>query len=733
MGRRLRIRLTIALVVLGIPLVLGALVAFYAATGRIGSLLAVEYARVMPGHLRIGGMQFTAADQVHLTDVAIAEGFADPLFTAKSIEAKVDVFNGRLRSIVMHGGFMRLDEDSFDLLRRIVEAGEHMEPSDPPQQWELEADGEAVFASGLRLTELKCRGRITGSLFEIEGTGRIGGAEARPFKARVYARPFGAAVPGAAPGKRISVALDDVEGPVPEALDAVASIGLLPATPEALKRWLPRRIDASGSVVNRDLGARRFVVPAQVRWTDAQGRPGAAVADLEADADRVAVAVTRLEDPALGRAVGNLAVDLRKRTVVFDAPRFAPGPGLAIPAVVDVDALLRQVPRLRVTYGIADGSATVALSGSEQSRARLSLSSAPDTPLRIEAGELPLTIAQGFMPVGAALAGGQISSLAMTLDGGTLGEARVKDLRLQVDQARGTWRGWSVGPLSGALSVAPQPDGALRIDAQLPMGTVGMLGAGTAGTGRIRVQAVDALLARIHGPVSLPNVTGALEVDFAWSRKAEGRLVIDVPRALVDRADMSFDGRELLQGVRTSLKGAVEVVQAAPGAPADIAIKAGGQLAAGEFRLPGTWLDLAAHTPIFTIDARVRTGAEARFDLRELLVRAADAAGTPQPDSYSAQFGGILDGEGTGRISGLVDHADLGWVTRTLKLPRDAVDGEGAVTCEAVFEHARMERLAGHFLPLNAGVQLGRFHASGITGAVDFTLDRRVVEGDGKK
>ena len=737
MTRRRRIRLTIILLALGIPLVLASLVVFYVGTGRVGSLLAVEYARVMPGQLSVGSLRFTAADQVHLTDVSIREGFAAPLFTAAAIDAKLDIFNGQLKSLTLRGCRMRLDEDSFGLLQRIIEAGEKLPPSNPPQKWELIAEGEAEFSSGLVLTELSCSGRITGSLFEISGTGRIGADKTiRSFKTRVAGRLMGQPVSGVTQQKRISVFLDDIEGPLPEALAAVSAIGLLPPASPGLVRWLPRVIDASGSVVHRDLGLGRFVVPAKVRWNDPQGRPGAVEAEMVADRDQIAVGFTRIEDPALGRITGTpgrtsatLDIDLRKKIVGFEAPRFAPGPGLGIPPAVSLEALLRQTPRLKLTYDMEHGETAIRLSGPEQSKAQLGLTWAPDRPIRIEANEMPLTIAQGFMPEGMSLAGGQLSTLAVTLQGGSLADAKIDNLQVTVDQARGTWRGWSAGPFSGTLTVVPQGADGTQIDAILPLGTISAAGSIATGTAKLRLKSVDGVLARLHGPVTLPGVTGGLEIDLGWNRTAANSLVLEVPRATLDRSDVTYEGRELLQGMHTTVKGTVTVSQSEPGTPALIAIKTGGQLTAGALRVPGSWLDLATRTPIFTLAAEVRTGATAQFTLSELLVRAADAAGTPQPEGYSAQFNGTIDHTGAGVINGLVDHANLGWADRALKLPTNAVDGEGAVTCLATFVDARMERLTGSFLPLNAEVQLGtKFRASGITGAVEFTLDRATVE-----
>lgn len=743
MTRKNRIRLVAVLVVLGIPLVLASLVAFFTVTGRLGGWLGIEYARRMPGHLTVGAVQFAAADQVHLSDLAIAEGFSAPLARITGADAQVDVFNGRLTALTLHDVKVRLDEGSFDLLQRIIDAGDKIKASEPPQVWDLVADGEVQFASGLRLTRATAKGRVTGSLFEIEGSCCIGDApDAKRVKIFIASRPMGVVTPGAPVNKRLSVQLLSADLPVHEGLDALASIGLLPSAPAALKRWLPTWANLDGTVVYRDLSVFHFASPVQARWTDVQGRPGSLLADLDADANRIAVAISEFKDPALGRigdagsarVAANLAFDTHTNVVAFESPRFIPGPGIALPPAVPVEALLKHAPRLKLTYEVRSERTMVQLSSGEQSAAQVTATWGPDTPVRIQADALPLTLAQGFMPEGVTVGGGQAAHLDLALSQGPEGAlaiASLRDLQLTVSQGRAAWRGWSLGPLDGMLTITPQANGSRLFAAKLSMGTLGLQGTGAAGTATIRIQAVDALLARLHGPVPLPTVSGGLEVDLTYAHDAAaGTVVLDVPRAVLDRADVHYDGqdplqgKDLLQGVRTTLKGRITASSEAPDRTL-IAIKVGGQLASGQLLLlPSGWLNLAAYTPIFTIDAELRPGTTTSLTLRELLARAADAAGTPLPDGYSAQFGGTADENGNGTITGVVDHADLGWMGKQAGLPPSAVAGEGALTCILLLKQFTFAKVNGSFLPLNAEVQAGRFHASGITGAVEFTLEQ---------
>lgn len=733
MTKKWRIRLTTILVILGVPLVLASLAVYYTTTGKIGHLIALEYSKVMPGRLSIGTVQFTAADQVHLTDITISEGFGEPLARIAEIHATIDVFNGRLTALRLHGVKVHMDADTFDLLTRIIDAGEKLPPSTPPQSWDLDADGEVQFASGLRLEKAFAKGHVSGSLFEIDG-GTVIGTGGKMAKVHIAGRTQGPATPGIPQNKRIIVELQEAEGPLPEALDAVTAIGLLPRTPDGLRRWLPARLNASGSTVIRDLGVLHYSATLKTQWVDPKGLPGSLDGLLDADTNRIAVAITTAIDPALGRVGnGNLVINLRTNTVSLEAPRFAPGPGLALPQRLPIEALIKQTPRLKINYAITTSTTRIQLDNSEQNASTIGAEWSDKTPLRITGTNLPLTLAQSIMPAGLTIGGGQVTklSLAVNAEAG-LAETSLRDLQLTVEQGRLAYGGWSIGPVTGQLSAAPQDERNLRLTVSLPLstteqiGTASIVGTADAGNGTLRLQVIDALLARLHGPTRLPTITGSLEVDLRYTRAADGTLDLDIKRAVFDRNDVSFDRRDLLAGVRTQLKGVLRWQPDARGGM--LTAKVGGQLASGRLRLPGDWLNLAVHTPIFTLVAEARPASgntPGNLALKELLVRAADPAGSPLTDGYSAQFDGTIDEHGGGTVNGLVDHANLAWVNQQIGLPTGAVIGDGAVTCTASLSMGQIEKLTGHFLPLNADVSLGRsFRASGITGGVDFSVQR---------
>ncbi len=733
MTKKWRIRLTVTLVTLGVPLVLASLAVYYTTTGKLGHLIALEYAKIMPGRLTIGSVQFSAADQVHLTNITISEGFGEPLANIAEIDAKIDVFNGHLTALRLHGVKVFMNEGTFDLLNRIIDAGDKMPPSTPPQSWDLDADGEVQFASGLRLTNAFAKGHIIGSFFEIDG-GTIIGVGGKMAKTHIAGRAQGPTAPGIPQNKRIIIDLLEAEGPLLEALDAVTAIGLLPKTPSGLRRWLPTRLEASGSTVIRDLGVLHYNAAVKTRWTDPSGHGGSFTGQLDADANRIAVAVGTYEDPDLGRVNGgNLLIDLRANVVTLETPRWAPGPGLALPTRLPIDALIKQTPRLKVSYVIADGITRIQLDNAEQNASTIIAEWGTGTPLRISGTNLPLTLAQSIMPAGLAIGGGQATRLSLAVEAEAgLAAPNLRSLQLAVEQGRLTYGGWSIGPITGQLTATPQDDGNLRLDMSLPLssseniGTVSIIGSAASGSATLRLQTIDALLARLHGPTRLPTITGALEVDLRYTKAADGSLALDISRALFNNNDVSFDRRDLLAGVRTQLKGVLHWQPDPRGGL--LTAKVGGQLLSGRLRLPGDWLNLAVHTPIFTLvaDARATSGTiPGMVTLSELLVRAADPAGTPVTDGYSAQFDGTINEQGDGMVRGLVDHANLAWVNQQIGLPAGAVIGDGAVTCTATLLLGQIERLSGHFLPLNADVSLGRsFRASGITGGVDFSVQR---------
>ena len=733
MTKKWRIRLTVTLVILGVPLVLASLAVYYTTTGKFAQLLTLEYAKVMPGRLTIGSMHFSAADQVHLTNVVISEGFSQPLARIAEIDAKIDVFNRQLTSLRLRGVKVYLNRETFDLLTRIIDASDKVKPSNPPQSWDLDADGDVEFASGLRLSESFARGHVIGSLFEIDGGTRIGSG-GKMAKVHIAGRALGPATPGIPRNKRIIVDLLEAEGPLPEALDAVTAIGLLPKTPAGLRRWLPARIEASGSTVIRDLGVLHYSVPVKTRWSDLAGRPGSFTGQLDADANRIAVAIGSYDDPALGRVNGgNLVINLRSNTVTLETLRWSPGPGLRLPASLPIEALIKQTPRLKIAHTINDNSTRIQLDNAEQNASAIVAEWSEGTPLRLSGTNLPLTLAQSNMPTGLLIGGGQATTVNLAVDAEAgLAAPPLRSLQVSVNQARLTYGGWSIGPLTGRLTATPQDNGQLHLDIALPLsaseqiGTATITGTATEGSAVLRLQTIDALLARLHGPTRVPTITGVLEVDLRYTRAADGQLNLDISRALFDRNEVSFERRDLLSGMRTQLKGVLRW-QPDPGGGL-LTAKVGGQLLSGRLRLPGDWLNLAVHTPIFTLVAEARATSATTpglLTLKELLVRAADPAGSPLTDGYSAQFDGSINEEGDGTVNGLVDHANLAWVNQQIGLPTGAVIGEGAVTCTAALALGQIERLSGHFLPLNADVSLGRsFRASGIIGGIDFSLQR---------
>jgi hypothetical protein len=145
----------------------------------------------------------------------------------------------------------------------------------------------------------------------------------------------------------------------------------------------------------------------------------------------------------------------------------------------------------------------------------------------------------------------------------------------------------------------------------------------------------------------------------------------------------------------------------------------------GTLILPGIPVDLAERRPIFTVQARISTVGEqpGSVTVDELLVRAANAAGAPDPEGFSLQVAGTLNPLGDGRFTILVDQADLAWLQRSLPQLAGVVTGRAALVGTATLVTGSISRIVGELLPLSVDLNLGgRLRASGITGAIRFTL-----------
>ena len=719
MSRRWRIRLVWLSILLGVPAAVACVVISLVWTGQVERLIATQYAAILPGQLSVGSLVVVGADEIELHNVAIRDGLHTPLVQVRKVWVRLDMARGAPLAIRAEGVTGTLDRQNLELLNAITDATSRMPESNPPLDFTLESDCSADLPQGLLIRESKVTGRIQGPLFEIAGTAQFDG---RPVKVNVWNRP----IQGSVLNRRIGVELVEVQGPGRTAVKACADLGLLPAAPEAILALVPELIDVSGSLVTRDVGVFRFGSDADVRWTTFHGRAGGRLrARLDADAHRVQLTNVRLDDGDLGRlghtaqGPGQAVIDLVKNQFTVTGPAVLPGPHLPLPPGLPLEGLVSAAPRMSLTLGLEGNTGEVVLAGLEGSRTKASATWGANQPLRITATELPLSLCQHLLPPTVTLTGGIASSMSLALDTGHgLSKARLLEGTATVRQARGSWSGWGAGPLDGDLRATPSGDDGIKLQIVMPQGSITAEGGLGGASATLDLAKVETFLALIHGPMELPDVRGRLGVTLAWQQDGAQR-VVTVRRLALGGVALP----DRLRGLAGNLTGQLKWA-----ANAALVIDLGGQLSGGELLLPGGWLDLAARTPIFTLglDLTPPVGpAPGQVVLRELLVRAATPDGKPAEGAYSAEFRGQVTLDGSGTVEGLVDHADLDWINRHATRGGALATGQGAITCSAVLRDGTIQKVEGHVLPLDVDLTIGqRFKASGITGALAFTLDQ---------
>jgi hypothetical protein len=710
---------------------------WYVASGRLATWLCAQYARILPGQLTIGRVTLRGITELELHQVALGMPGHRPLATARLAVVSLDPGGpSMLQAVRVEGLKGWFDGINYNLLDRIVDAADYIPPSNPPASWDLATEDALVeVENGPSISGVYIKGHLVGALFALDCGGMIDG---KPIKVGVSSEQAG---PDA---RRITVDLVKAHGRIPQMLGGLEAMTLLPPVPPALVAWLPEAAVFDGSVVRCDMSNRRlggtsppvFRAEANLVWEGGGGK-GRVVADQR----RIQIEVQRFADRALGRAE-NLRVQwdnqARRLTATCPgAPGWHPGPRLPIPPEVPVDGLLQVMPAASVRYDLAAGREEfeLVLSGREGAagaaagaESRLAFTWQPLGTLRLEGRELPLSLLRGLMPAWIEAAG-QAAELRLVIDpAAPLGDG-LKDVWVRFRQGRVSLGDWSCGPVDGEFALRPSgpltrapfaASATLARDGGGTLATATYSGTTTAGAITLDLPVLDALANRWRGP-RLPRLKGALSAEAELAVGAE--TTATVRRLTLRGVSMGAPdaGGDMLRTLDADLRGTLVRRGAA------LAAKIGGHLRRGTVALGGMTIPLEADHPIFTLDGEVAVAGDAAgtVTLRELLVRAADDTGTPAADRFSGQFAGTISPEGDGSVRGVVDHADLGWVVGLSRRPGVRAAGEAAIACTARIQRWRRIEIDGSLLPLGIDLRVGnRFHASGITGAVHFTIVR---------
>lgn len=693
---------------------------------------ASVYRARLPGELRIGRIEWRQPLLFVLHDVSLGRewtllgGSQEPLVTCQEVGVHLGLVEGELRptTIAIQGIRLRLDRDSYRFLNEVVDKEATYPPTGPPKPLQIEASGEVVIASGLVLSGVQARIDALGPMIRGPVTGRLGNES---FRLDLSSER----TPGGA--RRYTYAIVQAKAELAPVLDAVALLGIVGEVGPEVRRWLPKVVDASGSVVVHDPQARIYDGTVQATWTEAPGQliagNGSGRAELHIDPQQVRVSRIELRDSGLGEIEpgGKVTVERGPDLLTADCRIRRPGSRLPIPRQIAADEAAKLLPRLVARVPMAKATSEpmeLRLFGNVGSELLLRWPRGRPGALRIEGKELPLGQAQGFLPEGMTVAGGRVASLVVDVESGGL-----RALDLGASQARLAWLGWTLGPTDGRLVLTPWKDGGLSfiVDLTAP-GQAGPQsvarftwdGRSEAVSLTLISQAVEGLIARLHGPTVLPELRGGVDLKIALAQAEATPGGRKLWRGAIERCRATgLALGDLLRGVDLEARGELTVDDERLG------LRGGGQLKAGELLL-GQWRPAAAQLPIFAITLERLPG---RITLSELLARAAGPGGEPLPSGWTAQLAGTIDDQNlSGTLDGVVDHVELTWLLDLAGITALRCTGQGASSLSVTLDGLKPVAIAGSFLPLGAAMAAGPLTASGITGEIRFRFARDAPE-----
>jgi len=704
MTRRRRMLVILLVVLVGVPLLAAIGVGQYLVRGGLASEIEHRWSAYgLPGRLQVGSLRLVGLDEAVAENLTIQEVGQPALATVRRATIRFDPLDRRLISLRIDGVRGGLDAQRYRFLLAIIKAeSKHLSARAPSPVLVEVVDGAMELPGGMQLTDVAVRVDTLGATSAVEA---VGNAAGKPMKVRV-------ATDRAGPEAPIITTVDVLEGSVaPTAiLRVVEGIGLTGLIPREFDPWLPPMADFTGTRVIVDVVSDTIRGAGKVQWVGGSGS-----CEIDADMRRAVIRRLQVQDAKLGSLEGTLTADRAGTSVAIDAVTWNAGPGLPLPKGLPLAEVAKLMPELQIRWPTSDRRTSIALVGAGRSRLEVVLGGA--TPPRINAAEVPLVLVQGFLPAPLVIGGGHVVEASAVLHDGR------PEFSARLSQARLLAEGWSFGPIDGMVAAVTNlqvPGGDVQVSADLPIGKLTF--AGNAATGRVGVtcKAVETLIGRLRGPIGMPELSGSLSLQAGFT-VSSGVIRVSVERLELADAQLRLSRRDLIRDLTARLSGTASI------SPALIDLDLGGHLKAGDIRIPDDWLSLAARTPIFSLDVGIRfeAGKFTELKLRRAMVRAADGAGEPTPGGFSAQLEGVVAGSlYDGRVLGIVDHADLAWLTSLVVPGQVQVGGEGAVSFQAAVTGGEIHRIDGSFLPMGADLDInrGKLKVGGITGGVNFTI-----------
>lgn len=714
--RRRRLLIIVLLVLVGVPILAAVGVGSYLRSGGLERELEHGWSDYgLPGRLEVGSLRLIGVDEAEATDVVISQEGRPALVRAAKVHMRFDLVDRRLLGLRIDGATGGLDAERYRFLLDIIEAEHKHPPTRAPRAVRVEVvDGTVELPGGLVVSGAAVQVDALGAKAQVEAVASVAG---RPLRIAV-------ATDRASPEAPIITTIDVREGSVsPRALlTVVEGIGLVKEVPDVFDPYLPALADCAGTRIIRDVVSDTMRGSVQARWEGGGGS-----CEIDADARRVLLRRLAVRDARFGDATGELTADRAGTTVAFDASSWRAGPGLPLPAGLPMADVARLLPELQVRWPTSDHRTSLAVVG--PGRARLEVVLGGSAPPRLAANELPLVLMQGLLPPTLSIGGGHIVQASAVLAEGR------PEFSALLSQARILAAGWSLGPIDGQVAAVLVPGGTVQVSADLlsgeqarlpapeakkaAIGRLGFTGNATKANITVACETVESLIARLRGPAQLPDLSGSFSAtaDVSFAPDVQ----IDLSNLELGNAALRLRNHDFIRYLTARLRGKTRI------AAGKVDVSLDGHLRSCEVRIPGRWLSLATQTPCFTMDASARheQGQLAELVLSRAMVRAADAGGKALPGGYSAQLEGRLAGEQlAGSVQGVIDHADLSFLTGLVVPGQVDVGGEGAAVFQVHIDGGEVRRIDGSMLPLGADLDIerGKLRVGGITGSVQFSI-----------
>lgn len=661
-------------------------------TNQTGNLISHGFSDRLPGRLEIDHTEFNGLEQLVLSGVRLKERSGSPtVVTVERVVVSGELWKGSVDHLRIEGLRLHATADAVRFLHRLIKAENAIPGSGNPKLIKLDFTGGVVVGDETVIDGAQVAVSATGPHIAVLGSAKYAGA---PVAVQIETT-------GTGDQRTYRIALLEGRLPVWRSCDWLAGLELLPRLPPDARMWVPEYADLAGTVVVADRKWEHFSGEAKARWDVGRGQ-----ADLQIDERFIHLRRLVVRDDTLGSLDGQALIDTGANTVAVTATAWSPGPRVPIPKIVPTREILAAMPRAQLDASLKAGAWDLALRLSGTGQATLSW--AEGSPLRIDGRSIALPLLQPFLPPDLTLAAGNANRLDVEIAGGG-----VRRVGATVEQARVLWQGWALGSLNGQVGVQMVADG-IDLDVTLPgLGKATWRAAPQGGRVALEVTSAEALVARLKGPQALPELSGAASCE-ARIRRGEVGYLADIDRLTLKNVGIT----DVLRTLDSELSGTVRL----PATRLDAHLL--GRITSGELRIPGGWRDLAKRRPRFNAEVSYGNGVVLAD---KILVRATDeVSGEALIDGYSAGLRGrfsLTDLNGT--IIGVVDHADLGWINTLVPVADGVMGGEGAVTFTAQLVPSGVTSIEGHFLPLDARLQLGKvLSATGIKGAVKFRIAR---------